>query len=64
MAQQRVAKSCRVLEATSLWTDLRVWAHRGELLMLSGRASRRADGIDLRAPGGWLATYARADSPR
>jgi hypothetical protein len=42
-----------------LWADLRVWAYRGELLLLSGRGSRRPDALDLRPPGGWLPTYAR-----
>ena len=25
-----------------MWADLRVWAYRGEILILSGRASRRS----------------------
>ena len=41
-----------------VWTDLRVWAYRGEIFHLSGRASRRADRLDLAPPGGWLPTYA------
>jgi hypothetical protein len=38
---------------------LRVWAYRGERFLLSGRASRRPDAVDLSPPGGWLPTYAR-----
>ena len=45
-------------EGVPLWTDLRVWAYRGERLLLSGRASRRPDVLDLSPPGGWLPTYA------
>ena len=41
-----------------VWTDLRVWAYRGDILLLSGRASRRPDRLDLAPPGGWLPTYA------
>jgi hypothetical protein len=41
-----------------LWTDLRLWAYRGDRFLLSGRASRRPDGIDLSPPGGWLPTFA------
>ena len=40
-----------------LWTDLRVWAYRGEIVPVSGRASRRPDRLDLKPPGGWLPTY-------
>lgn len=60
VAQRRVPKSR--LETTGgveLWTDLRVWAYGGERFVLSGRASRKADGLDLSPPGGWLPTYAR-----
>jgi len=46
------------MDHPALWTDLRVWAYRGKRFLLSGRASLRPDGIDLRPPGGWLATYA------
>jgi hypothetical protein len=62
VAQRRVSKSR--LEATngvSLWTDLRVWAYRGECFLLSGRASRDADILDLSSPGGWLPTYAEGE---
>jgi hypothetical protein len=44
----------------TLWADLRVWAYRGERYLLSGRASRKPDGLDLSPPGGWLPTYAEA----
>ena len=40
-----------------VWTDLRVWAYRGEIVLVSGRASRRPDRLDLKPPGGWLPTY-------
>jgi hypothetical protein len=62
VAQRRVPKSRlepRGAEGAPLWTDLRVWAYRGERFLLSGRASRRPDALDLAPPGGWLPTYAR-----
>ena len=61
VAQQRVPKAClrSGSDDTPLWTDLRLWAYRGERLLLSGRASRRPDSLDLAAPGGWLPTFAR-----
>jgi len=70
VAQRRVGKSRLVLapapgsgkDEVSVWTDLRVWAWRGELLLLSGRASRDPERIDLTPPGGWIATYAAAPS--
>jgi hypothetical protein len=40
----------------TLWTDLRVWAYRGERFLISGRASTQRDRIDLTPPGGWLPT--------
>jgi hypothetical protein len=46
-------------ERLCLWADLRVWAYRGERFLLSGRASRRPDTLDLSPPGGWLPTYAQ-----
>ena len=61
VAQRRVPKSrleARGAEDSPLWTDLRVWAYRGERFLLSGRASRRPDALDLTPPGGWLPTYA------
>jgi len=43
----------------TLWTDLRVWAYRGERFLVSGRASTKPDRIDLTPPGGWLPTLVR-----
>jgi hypothetical protein len=40
-----------------LWTDLRVWSYRGERYLISGRASKQRDLIDLNPPGGWLPTF-------
>jgi hypothetical protein len=61
VAQRRAPKShVETSEGVSLWTDLRVWAYRGELVLLSGRASRHPDGIDLSSPGGWIPTYGAA----
>jgi hypothetical protein len=58
---QRWTPKCRLAlddaQQGELWADLRVWAYRGERFLLSGRASLRSDGIELRPPGGWLATY-------
>ena len=58
VAQKRIAKAAMQVDGERLWTDLRVWAYRGEILLLSGRASRRPDRLDLAPPGGWLPTYA------
>lgn len=62
LAQRRVAKT-RVRaasdEVADLWTDVRVWAYRGRRWLVSGRASRRPDRLDLSPPGGWLPTFAR-----
>jgi hypothetical protein len=58
VAQRWVAKPCLQIDGTPVWTDLRVWAYRGEIFQLSGRASRRPDRLDLARPGGWLPTYA------
>ena len=58
VAQKWVPKPCIETEEATLWTDLRVWAYRGEIFHLSGRASRRPDRLDLTPPGGWLPTYA------
>jgi hypothetical protein len=41
----------------TLWTDLRVWAYRGERYLISGRASKQHDLLDLAPPGGWLPTF-------
>ena len=58
VAQRWVTKPCLQIDGAPVWTDLRVWAYRGEIFHLSGRASRRADRLDLAPPGGWLPTYA------
>jgi len=60
VAQPRVPKTClrSAADPTPLWTDLRLWAYRGKRLLLSGRASRRPDRLDLAAPGGWISTFA------
>jgi hypothetical protein len=57
VAQRWVPKPCIDIEGLPLWTDLRVWAYRGQILLLSGRASRRLDRLELTPPGGWLPTY-------
>jgi hypothetical protein len=61
VAQRRVAKHCLEIDGERVWTDLRVWAYRGEIFHLSGRASRRPDRLDLMPPGGWLPTYASVE---
>jgi hypothetical protein len=58
VAQRKVAKRRLEIDGESLWTDLRVWAYRGEIFHLSGRASRRPERLDLMPPGGWVPTYA------
>lgn len=58
VAQKRVPKPSMETDRLPLWTDLRVWAYRGEIFHLSGRASLRSDRLDLKPPGGWLPTYA------
>jgi hypothetical protein len=58
VAQRWVPKPCIEIEGVPLWTDLRVWAYRGEISLLSGRASRRPDRLELTPPGGWLPSYA------
>jgi hypothetical protein len=61
VAQRRAPKfRLETRDGVSLWADLRVWAYRGERFLLSGRASRQPDCLDLSAPGGWLPTYALA----
>lgn len=61
VAQRRAPKSCvNTSKGVPLWTDLRVWAYRGECVLLSGRASRHPDGVDLSSPGGWIPTYVGA----
>ena len=63
VAQQRAPRSALRVEEGKLWTDLRVWAYRGDRLLLSGRGSRQPDRLDLRPPGGWLPTYERTQEP-
>ncbi|AKU95798.1 hypothetical protein AKJ09_02462 [Labilithrix luteola] len=61
VAQRSAPKSrLSTSDGVELWVDLRVWAYRGERFLLSGRASRKPDGLDLSPPGGWLATYAES----
>ena len=60
VAQRRIAKSAIEVAGIHLWADLRVWAYRGEIVLLSGRASRRPDRLDFKPLGGWLPTYASA----
>lgn len=61
VAQRRAPKArLDVNESVSLWTDLRVWAYRGERFLVSGRGSLQPDSVDLSSPGGWVATYAGA----
>jgi hypothetical protein len=57
VAQRSVAKPCLEANGVPLWTDLRVWAYRGAIFLLSGRASRHPGRLDLTPPGGWLPTY-------
>jgi len=63
VAQKKVPKPSLTAPwsgAPSLWADLRVWAYRGERYLMSGRASRDPDILDLTPPGGWVPTYAVA----
>jgi hypothetical protein len=57
VAQRRIAKAVLWAGDANLWTDLRVWAYRGDIILLSGRASRRPDRLDLSPPGGWLPAF-------
>ena len=62
VAQKKVPKRALAVPGRSeapLWTDLRVWAYRGQRYLMSGRASRDPDVLDLTPPGGWVPTYAR-----
>jgi hypothetical protein len=60
VAQKTVPKpmlrGAGIPENIALWTDLRVWAYHGQCLLVSGRASRQRDLLDLTPPGGWLPT--------
>jgi hypothetical protein len=66
VAQKTVPKPPMVAESNdgqmTLWTDLRVWAYRGERYLMSGRASKERDRLDLAPPGGWLATFAAKEA--
>jgi hypothetical protein len=64
VAQKTVPKPTLVSQERNitLWTDLRVWAYRGERYLISGRASKQRDLLDLAPPGGWLPTFA-AEQP-
>ncbi|HEY7168841.1 MAG TPA: hypothetical protein VIB79_30055 [Candidatus Binatia bacterium] len=65
VAQTRVPKPTlqrkNLSDEVPLWTDLRVWAYRGERFLVSGRASRDSELLDLNPPGGWLPTFIRED---
>lgn len=39
----------------------KMWAYRGEIFLLSGRASCHPERLDLTPPGGWLPTYMNFD---
>ena len=58
LAQMFVPKPSLEIDGVILWADLRVWAYRGEIFHLSGRASGRPDRLELTPPAGWLPTYA------
>ena len=45
-----------------VWADLRVWAYRGQRVLLSGRTSVDENSLDLRPPAGWLPTFAARPS--
>jgi hypothetical protein len=57
VAQRIVPKPSVEIGGIPVWRDLRVWAYRGEIFHLSGRASRQRDRLDLTPPGGWVPTY-------
>ena len=59
VAQRKVGRPRIDLDRDScVWADLRVWAYRGERVLLSGRTSVDADSLDLRPPAGWIPTFA------
>ncbi len=59
VAQRKVGRPRIHLGGDSyVWADLRVWAYRGERVLLSGRTSVDGDSLDLRPPAGWLPTFA------
>jgi hypothetical protein len=57
VAQKWVSKPAMDVKGQCLWADLRVWAYRGKIYSVSGRASHRLDRLELAPPGGWLPTY-------
>ncbi len=59
VAQRKVGRpEIQLDDGSSVWADLRVWAYRGERVLLSGRTSVAEDSLDLRPPAGWLPTFA------
>ncbi len=59
VAQRKVGRPRIRLDGDSfVWADLRVWAYRGERVLLSGRTSVDPDSLDLSPPAGWLPTFA------
>lgn len=65
VAQRRVDKGeLRDADGNRLWADLRVWSWRGRRYLVSGRASRRADRMELEPPGGWLPTFEGVSTKR
>ena len=59
MAQRKVGRPRIPLGGDArVWADLRVWAYRGERVLLSGRTSIDENSLDLRPPAGWLPTFA------
>lgn len=58
VAQRFVPKTVLDTQGQKLWVDLRVWAYRGEIFNLSGRASHRSVRLEWTPPGGWVPTYA------
>ncbi len=59
VAQRKVGRPRIEVDGDSyVWADLRVWAYRGERVLLSGRTSIDADSLDLRPPAGWIPTFA------
>jgi len=57
IAQKRVDKARVEVDGAPVWTDLRLWAYRGQPLAVSSRASRRQERMDLAPPGGWAPTF-------
>ena len=59
VAQRKVGRPRIPLgDGNCVWADLRVWAYRGERVLLSGRTSIDENSLDLRPPAGWLPTFA------